>query len=47
MTSRPWNDTEASALAQTVSRFTTYYDGAVKQSHTPTDSWLVLNEYIK
>ena len=44
MTSRPWNDDEASALHQVVSGFTQYYEDAVKQGHSPDASWLIPNK---
>jgi len=44
VTSRPWNDSEETAVMQAVNGYTTYYDSAKKEGHKPKDSWLVKNE---
>ena len=46
VTSRPWNDDLGATLRQAVSGITQYYSQAVKESHTPNDSWLIPNEHF-
>lgn len=46
-TSCPCDDTESSALHQAVRGFLTYYNEAVKEGHTPDESWLVQNNNFK
>ena len=43
-TSRPWNDTEASAINQVVSAMNEHYSDALRVGKTPDDSWLTLDE---
>lgn len=43
-TSRPWGDDAPYALHLAVTSITQYYDQAVREHHTPEDSWLVRNE---
>lgn len=41
VTSGPWGDDEASALRKAVMTLTMYFDIAVREGHTPDDTWLV------
>jgi hypothetical protein len=42
-TSRPWNDNVSAAINQVIHGLTDHYQAAVKNGHTPEDSWLVPN----
>src|SRR5688572_23289541 len=44
VTSRPHNSDEADALHQAVRGFTTYYDEAIAEGHSPNENWLVRND---
>jgi hypothetical protein len=45
-TSRPWGDDEAYSLHLAVKTITQHYNEAVRQGHTPSESWLVPNEHF-
>ena len=42
--SLPWGDDAAYALHRAVDAIASYYKAAVKEGHTPKDSWLVPNQ---
>lgn len=42
-TSRPWNDNVGAAINQVIFGLIEHYRAAVKNGHTPDDSWLVPN----
>lgn len=44
--SNPSGDYEAYALHRAITAITDYYDTAVKNGHTPDESWLIPNKHF-
>jgi hypothetical protein len=46
ITSSPWSTSEDGALHRAINVVLPFYTGAIEAGHTPSESWLVKNEYF-